>query len=87
MATNPTGLKQALRDQIREEIGDRSQAAIARAAGVSTSALSRWLDDVEDRGMKLEDIAKVARALGTTAGELVRRAENRGLTPGSDRTV
>lgn len=77
MATDRTTLKQALRDQIREEIGKRSQASVAKAAGVSTSALSRWLDDEEDRGMKVEDLEKVAAALSLSVGELLTRADRR----------
>ena len=77
MATNRPTLKQALRDQIREEIGERSQASIAKAAGVSTSALSRWLDDSEDRGMKVADVEKMAAALNLSVGELLMKAERR----------
>jgi transcriptional regulator with XRE-family HTH domain len=77
MATGRTTLKQALRDQLREEIGDRPQASVAKAAGVSTSALSRWLDDAEDRGMKVEDLEKLAAALSLSVGELLMKAERR----------
>lgn len=73
-------LKAALRDQIKEEMHDRgitAQAELARRAGVSTSAVSRWLDETKDRGMTVEDMADVAAALGLSSKELLDRAERR----------
>lgn len=55
------------------------QADLARATGLSTSAVSRFLKDTPDEGrkgsMKFEDLADIAMALGLTPVQLLERAE------------
>jgi transcriptional regulator with XRE-family HTH domain len=57
-----------------------SQAEIAKRAGISTSALSRYLKDPEDemaRDIPLPVFADIAQALGLSPRELYDRAMRR----------
>jgi transcriptional regulator with XRE-family HTH domain len=52
-----------------------SQAALARAIGVSDDTMSRWIRG--ERSMSVEYLYAVARALGCSGADLAREAEAR----------
>ncbi len=57
--------------QIRAELGRQqlSQAALARRIGWTTATVSRRLRGVQQ--LSVQDVEDIARALGTTAADLI----------------
>lgn len=69
--------------EVRAEAGRRdlnSQSALARLTGLSQPTVRRYFYSCE-REPTIDALVLVAQALGTTASELMRRAEEAGTTP------
>jgi transcriptional regulator with XRE-family HTH domain len=77
MGTYGTDINTAMVVQIKAEMAARDwkQSDLAKNAGISTSAMSRYMSG--DRKMDLENMADIAEALGLTYWELAARAQRR----------
>ena len=77
MGTYGTDINTAMVVQIKAEMAARDwkQSDLAKNAGISTSAMSRYMNG--ERVMDLENMADIAEALGLTYWELAARAQRR----------
>lgn len=77
MGTYGNDIDAAMVVQIKAEMAaqDWKQNNLAKAAGISTSAMSRYMNG--GRKMTLEDFGNIAEALGLSYWELAARAQRR----------
>lgn len=54
-----------------------SKYGLAQATGLKQSSVYRWLDDKNPQDIGLDELAKIAKALGTTAVAIMGEAEPR----------
>lgn len=77
MSNYGSDIDAAMVTQIKAEMAARdwNKSDLATRAGISTSAMYRYLDG--DRQMRLKDVGNIAQALGMSYLELATRAQRR----------
>lgn len=77
MGTYGNDINAAMVTQIKAEMAaqDLKQNRVAEKAGISTSAMSRYMSG--ERKLTLEDSGNIAEALGLSYWELANRAQRR----------